>query len=158
MVTNLSKILPPENVLIDLEVSSKKRVFEQAGLIFENNCGISRSDVTDNLFTRESLGTTGLGYGVAVPHGRIDGLKMPVAAFVRLSTPIPFEAPDGKPVNLLFFLLIPQNVTQQHLEILSEIAAMFSDSTWRTFLSNEPNQERIHNAIVNWKPGQPLPS
>ena len=115
MVTNLSKILPSENVVLDLEVSSKKRVFEQAGLIFENNCGISRSDVTDNLFARESLGTTGLGYGVAVPHGRIKGLKTPVAAFVRLATPIPFEAPDGKPVNLLFFLLIPNNVTQQHL-------------------------------------------
>ena len=108
MVTNLSKILPSENVVLDLEVSSKKRVFEQAGLIFENNCGISRSDVTDNLFARESLGTTGLGYGVAVPHGRIKGLKTPVAAFVRLATPIPFEAPDGKPVNLLFFLRRPR--------------------------------------------------
>lgn len=62
-------------------------------------------------------------------HGRIKGLKTPVAAFVRLAKPIPFEAPDGKPVNLLFFLLIPNNVTQQHLEILSEIAAMFSDGT-----------------------------
>ncbi len=158
MVTNLSKILPPENVLLDLEVSSKKRVFEQAGLIFENNFGIARSVVTDNLFARESLGTTGLGYGVAVPHGRIEGLKLPIAAFVRLSKPIPFEAPDGKPVNLLFFLLIPHNVTQQHLEILSEIAAMFSDGTCRTFLSNEPDPERIHDAIVNWKPGQQLPS
>lgn len=158
MVTNLSKILPPENVILDLEVSSKKRVFEQAGLIFENNFGIARSDVTDNLFARESLGTTGLGYGVAVPHGRIDGLKMPIAAFVRLAKPIPFEAPDGKPVNLLFFLLIPHNVTQQHLEILSEIASMFSDSACRTFLSNETNPERIHDVIVNWKPGQQLPS
>ena len=158
MVTNLSKILPSENVVLDLEVSSKKRVFEQAGLIFENNCGISRSDVTANLFARESLGTTGLGYGVAVPHGRIKGLKTPVAAFVRLAKPIPFEAPDGKPVNLLFFLLIPNNVTQQHLEILSEIAAMFSDGTCRTFLSNEANPERIHDVIVNWEPGQQLPS
>lgn len=158
MVTNLSKILLPENVVLDLDVSSKKRVFEQAGLIFENNCGISRSNVTDNLFARESMGTTGLGYGVAVPHGRIEGLKSPVAAFVRLSKPIPFEAPDGKPVNLLFFLLIPQNVTQQHLEILSEIAAMFSDGTCRTFLSNEPSSERIYDVIINWKPGQQLPS
>lgn len=158
MVTNLSKILPPENVVLDLEVSSKKRVFEQAGLIFENNFGIARSIVTDNLFARESLGTTGLGYGVAVPHGRIEGLKMPMAAFVRLLTPVPFEAPDGKPVNLLFFLLIPQNVTQQHLEILSEIASMFSDNACRTFLSNEPGKEKIHDFIINWKPGQQLPS
>lgn len=75
MVTNLSKILPSENVVLDLEVSSKKRVFEQAGLIFENNCGISRSDVTDNLFARESLGTTGLGYGVAVPPWQNQGAE-----------------------------------------------------------------------------------
>ena len=107
MSTNLSRILPPENIVLDLDVSSKNRVFEQAGLIFENNCGIPRSLVTENLLARESMGSTGLGYGVAVPHGRIEGLKIPYAAFVRLSTPIAFGSPDGKPVNLLFFLLIP---------------------------------------------------
>jgi HPr kinase/phosphorylase len=131
-MTNLSKILSLENVLLDLEVSSKKRAFEQAGLIFENNCGIARSTVSDNLFARERLGSTGLGHGVAVPHGRIKGsksLKSPLAAFVRLAEPIPFESPDGQPVKLLFFLLIPDHVTQQHLEILSEIAEMFSDES-----------------------------
>lgn len=158
MSTNLSQILLPENIVLDLEVSSKKRVFEQAGLIFENNCGISRSLVTDNLFARESLGSTGLGYGVAVPHGRIEGLKTPHAAFVRLATPVPFESPDGKPVSLLFFLLMPQNVTQQHLEILSEIAAMFSDSRCRNALTNETDKERIYKIVTCWKPGQPLPS
>jgi PTS system nitrogen regulatory IIA component len=99
VMTNLSKILSLENVLLDLEVSSKKRAFEQAGLIFENNCGIARSTVSDNLFARERLGSTGLGHGVAVPHGRIKGsksLKSPLAAFVRLAEPIPFESPDGQ--------------------------------------------------------------
>ena len=158
MSITLSQILLPENIVLDLEVSSKKRVFEQAGLIFENNCGISRSSVTDNLFARESLGSTGLGYGVAVPHGRIEGLKNPYAAFIRLVTPIHFESPDGKPVNLLFFLLMPQNVTQQHLETLSEIAAMFSDSQCRTALANEADTERIYKIVTCWKPGQPLPS
>src|SRR3954469_5641554 len=90
-MTNLSKILSLENVMLDLEVSSKKRTFEQAGLIFENNCGIARSTVSDNLFARERLGSTGLGHSVAVPHGRIKGLKAPMAAFVRLAEPIPFE-------------------------------------------------------------------
>ena len=74
-MNNLSKILSLENVQLDLEVSSKKRAFEQAGLIFENNCGIARSTVSDNLFARERLGSTGLGHGVAVPHGRIKGSK-----------------------------------------------------------------------------------
>ena len=82
-MTNIAKILPQENVLLDLDVSSKKRAFEQAGLLFENNCGIARSTVSENLFARERLGSTGLGHGVAVPHGRIKGLKNPIAAFVK---------------------------------------------------------------------------
>jgi len=84
-MTNISKILPLANVVLNLEISSKKRAFEQAGLLFENNCGIARSIVSENLFARERLGSTGLGHGVAIPHGRIKGLKKPVAAFIRLA-------------------------------------------------------------------------
>jgi PTS system nitrogen regulatory IIA component len=151
-MTNLAKILALENVVVDLEVSSKKRAFEQAGLMFENNCGIARSTVSDNLFARERLGSTGLGHGVAVPHGRIKGLKAPIAAFVRLLEPIPFESPDGEPVKLLIFLLIPDSVTQQHLEILSEIAELFSDSAMRATLSSDPDAPTVHQRIVNWQP------
>ncbi|HEY4317674.1 MAG TPA: PTS sugar transporter subunit IIA [Herbaspirillum sp.] len=151
-MTNLAKILALENVVVDLEVSSKKRAFEQAGLMFENNCGIARSTVSDNLFARERLGSTGLGHGVAVPHGRIKGLKAPIAAFVRLAEPIPFESPDGEPVKLLIFLLIPDNVTQQHLEILSEIAELFSDSGMRDTLATDPDAPTVHARIVNWQP------
>src|SRR6476620_8969487 len=143
-MTNLSKILSLENVLLDLEVSSKKRAFEQAGLLFENNCGIARSTVSDNLFARERLGSTGLGHGVAVPHGRIKGLKAPLAAFIRLKEPIPFESPDSNPVKLLIFLLIPDHVTQQHLEILSEIAEMFSNDAFRTLLTEETDAAAVH--------------
>lgn len=153
-MTNLAKILSPNNVMLDLEVSSKKRAFEQAGLIFENNCGIARSNVSDNLFARERLGSTGLGHGVAVPHGRIKGLKAPLAAFVRLAEPIPFESPDGQPVKLLIFLLIPDHVTQQHLEILSEIAEMFSDDTMRAALSSDTDRASVHQRIVTWEPQQ----
>ena len=157
MSTNLSRILPIENIVLDLEASSKQQVFEQAGLIFENNGGLSGAIVTANLMERENMGSTGLGYGVAVPHGRIDGLKTPEAAFVRLSSPISFDAPDGKPVNLLFFLLIPQNVTQQHLEILSEIAAMLSDNQCRLALATETDKDRIYRIVTTWKPGSSLP-
>jgi len=151
-MTNLAKILSKNNVVLGLEVSSKKRAFEQAGLIFENNYGIARSLVSDNLFARERLGSTGLGHGVAVPHGRIKGLKEPLAAFVRLAEPIPFESPDGQPANLLIFLLIPDNVTQQHLEILSEIAEMFSDDAFRTEVTNDPEPASVFSRIVAWQP------
>lgn len=151
-MTNLATILSPDNVVLDLEVSSKKRAFEQAGLIFENNCGIARSTVSDNLFARERLGSTGLGHGVAVPHGRIKGLKTPLAAFVRLREPIPFESPDSLPVSLLVFLLIPDHVTQHHLEILSEIAEMFSDDAFRTGLAKDTDPAAAYARIVNWQP------
>ncbi|MEK0428695.1 MAG: hypothetical protein RL001_1222 [Pseudomonadota bacterium] len=151
-MTHLSQILPQKNIVLDLECSSKKRAFEQAGLIFENNCGIARSTVSDNLFARERLGSTGLGHGVAVPHGRIRGLKSPLAAFVRLSEAIPFESPDGEPVKLLIFLLIPDNVTQQHLEILSEIAEMFSDKSFRAELAEDADASSLYAKLVNWHP------
>ncbi|MFZ6674597.1 PTS sugar transporter subunit IIA [Undibacterium sp. Xuan67W] len=151
-MTNIAKILPLANVLLDLEVSSKKRAFEQAGLLFENNCSIARSTVSDNLFARERLGSTGLGHGVAIPHGRIKGLKAPIAAFVRLAEPIPFESPDGEPVSILIFLLMPDNVTQQHLEILSEIAEMLSNESFRDTLNTEPGAEAIYEKIVTWQP------
>ncbi|MFZ6849839.1 PTS sugar transporter subunit IIA [Undibacterium sp. RuRC25W] len=151
-MTNIAKILPLANVLLDLEISSKKRAFEQAGLLFENNCSIARSTVSDNLFARERLGSTGLGHGVAVPHGRIKGLKAPIAALVRLKEAIPFESPDAQPVNLLIFLLMPDNVTQQHLEILSEIAEMLSNESFRNELNSEPSATVIHEKILAWRP------
>jgi PTS system nitrogen regulatory IIA component len=151
-MTHFRQILPPENVALDLDVSSKKRAFEQAGLIFENNCGIARSMVSDNLFARERLGSTGLGHGVAVPHGRIKGLKAPMAAFVRLADPIPFESPDSQPVKLLVFLLIPDHVTQQHLEILSQIAEMFSDDAFRNELATDPDPASVYARITGWQP------
>lgn len=148
---NFAKILPPANVVLDIEVSSKKRAFEQAGLLFENNCGIARAVVSDNLFARERMGSTGLGHCVAVPHGRVKGLKAPLAAFMRLAEPIPFESPDGEPVNLLVFLLIPDHVTQQHLEILSEIAEMFSDENFRHALATDADPASVHARIVSWQ-------
>ncbi len=151
-MTNIAKILPLSNVLLDLEVSSKKRAFEQAGLLFENNCSIARSTVSDNLFARERLGSTGLGHGVAIPHGRIKGLKAPIAAFVRLAEPIPFESPDGQAVSILIFLLMPDNVTQQHLEILSEVAEMLSNEAFRDTLNSEASAGAIYEKIIAWQP------
>src|SRR5918999_3611077 len=95
----IAKLLPDSNVLVDLDVSSKKRVFEQVGLIFENHNSVARSEVFDSLFAREKQGSTGLGQGVAIPHGRIKGLKDAVGALVRLAQPVPFDAPDGNPVG-----------------------------------------------------------
>ena len=131
----ISQLLPLSNVVVDLDASSKKRVFEQAGLLFENNQGIARSTVFDSLFTRERLGSTGLGQGIAIPHGRIKGLKEATGALLRLRTSVPFDSPDGKPVSLLFVLLVPEHANEQHLQILSELAERFSDRNCREALA-----------------------
>jgi PTS system nitrogen regulatory IIA component len=148
----IAKLLPPTNILVDLEASSKKRVFEQAGLLFENNQGVGRSAVFDSLFAREKLGSTGLGQGVAIPHGRIKGLKEAVGAFLRLATPVQFDAPDGKPVSLLFVLLVPEQATEHHLQILSELAQMFSDRAFREQLASAADAAAVHALFANWQP------
>lgn len=127
----IGKILPQQNVLADMDVSSKKRLFEQVGLLVENSHGIARSEIFDSLFAREKLGSTGLGQGVAIPHGRVKGLKEATGVFIRLASPIPFDSPDGKPVNLLFVLLVPEQATDLHLQVLSELAQLFSSRSLR---------------------------
>jgi len=151
-MNHVAKLLPPANIVLDLEVSSKKRMFEQVGLLFENNQGIARSLVFESLFARERLGSTGLGQSVAIPHGRIKGLKDPVGALVRLKTPVAFDAPDGKPVTLVFVLLVPEQATEQHLQILSELAQMFSDRDLREQLASADDPGALHQAIIAWQP------
>jgi nitrogen PTS system EIIA component len=151
-MNRLAAILPADNVLVNVEATSKKRVFEHAGLLFENQHSIARSIVTDNLFARERLGSTGLGHGVAVPHGRVKGLKNPLAAVLRVQNPIPFDAPDDEPVSLLIFLLVPEAATQRHLEILSEIAELLSDRELRDKLKHELDPALVHRLIQGWEP------
>ena len=151
-MNRLAAILPPGHVLVDVDVTSKKRVFEHAGLLFENLASIARATVSDNLFARERLGSTGLGHGVAIPHGRIKGLKNPMAAVIRVRQPVAFDAPDDEPVSLLIVLLVPEAATQRHLEILSEIAEMLSDRELRERLKTEPEPATVHRLISEWQP------
>lgn len=144
-------LLHPENIVADLEASSKKRVFEQAGLLFENNQQLARITVYDALFAREKLGSTALGLGVAIPHGRIKGLKSAVGAFFRLATSVPFDAPDGVAVQLVFVLLVPQSANEQHLQLLSELAQMFSDKSFREQLQTAPDRAALHVLFSNWQ-------
>src|SRR5258705_3936018 len=140
----VSRLLPLNHVLVDLDVSSKKRLFEQIGLTFENSRQIPRARVFDSLFDREKLGSTGLGYGVAIPHGRIRTLKDPVCAFVRTAQPVAFEAPDGQPVSLVFAMLVPEHATEAHLELLSELAQMLCDPGLRYALIKHTDIQPVH--------------
>jgi PTS system nitrogen regulatory IIA component len=153
-MNRLASILSLAQVLVHVDASSKKRVFEEAGLLFENLHALNRSLVTDSLFSRERLGSTGLGHGVAIPHGRIKGLKSPMAAVIRLAQPIGFDAPDEQPVGLLIFLLVPEAATQRHLEILSEIAEMLSDAGLREKMVASASSTELYGLISNWQSTQ----
>ncbi|MEY4447403.1 MAG: Nitrogen regulatory protein [Pseudomonadota bacterium] len=151
-MNRLASILPVEQVLVGVDATSKKRAFEEAGLLFENLHGLSRALVTDSLFARERLGSTGLGHGVAIPHGRIKGLKSPMAAVFQLGQAIGFDAPDEQPVKLLIFLLVPEAATQKHLEILSEIAELLSNASLRDNMLSSGSTDSLHALIHHWSP------
>jgi nitrogen PTS system EIIA component len=150
-MNRLAAILPATQVMVAVDATSKKRAFEEAGLLFENLHGLSRALVTDSLFARERLGSTGLGHGVAIPHGRIKGLKAPMAAVFRLTQPIGFDAPDEQAVGLLIFLLVPEAATQKHLEILSEIAELLSDAPLRERIKAADQAPVLHGLIAQWQ-------
>jgi PTS system nitrogen regulatory IIA component len=153
-MNRLAHILSPAQVVAQVDVTSKKRAFEEAGLLFENLHGLSRALVTDSLFSRERLGSTGLGHGVAIPHGRIKGLKAPMAAVFQLAQAIGFDAPDDQAVTLLIFLLVPEAATQKHLEILSEIAELLSDAPLREQMAHCSDAARLHSLIAGWQSAQ----
>jgi PTS system nitrogen regulatory IIA component len=151
----ISKLLPLTHVMLDIDVSSKKRLFEQIGLLFENYNKIALASVFESLFAREKLGSTGLGHGVAIPHGRIKSLRQPLCAFVRVRSGVPFESPDEEPVRLVFAMLVPEHATEQHLHILSELAQMFSDPQFRDSLLRCEDPAVAHHLLTQWSPYAP---
>ena len=152
-MNQIAGLLPVGNILLDLDAANKKRIFEQVGLLFENNHGIGRNVVYDSLFAREKLGSTGLGQGIAIPHGRIKGLPEAIGAFVRTKTPIPFDSPDGRGVTTIFVLLVPEQATDRHLQLLSELAQMFSDKAQREKLLAAADPVALHRIFENWTGG-----
>ncbi|WGQ29823.1 PTS IIA-like nitrogen regulatory protein PtsN [Taylorella equigenitalis] len=140
--------LSVENILLNVQASSKKRAFEQVAQIFEDQYGIARATVFDSLFARERLGSTALGHGVAIPHGRIPKLEETHIAVLRLETPIAFDAPDSENVRLLFCLLVPESATQEHLDLLATIAKKLSNEETRKNLFSVESPEEIYNILT----------
>ena len=124
----ISDLLSPERIRCDVKSSSKKRLLE---LISEelarNSDEFDQRDIFESLCARERLGSTGLGNGVAIPHGRIKGGRHVEASFIRLTKPLPFDAIDGEPVDLLFCLAVPEECGEDHLKLLAQVAELFSD-------------------------------
>jgi len=148
----IAPLITPDTTLLDMSFTSKKKLFEHAAELFAQAHGLKSTDIFTSLFERERLGSTALGYGIAIPHGRIKGLKDALGAFVRLRTPIDFDAPDGKPVGHVFVLLVPEHATEQHLQLLSELAQMFSERRFREQLASAPDPTKLHALFAQWTP------
>jgi PTS system nitrogen regulatory IIA component len=153
---HLLDLLAPARVLAGAKASSKKRLLEQlAQLLAEGDADRERA-LFDSLCQRERLGSTGLGHGVAIPHGRTPTLEVATGAFVKLSEPVDFGASDGQPVDLIFALAVPEHFTQQHLVLLSQLAEMFADESFRERLRAAPDTESLYRLVSSWRPGHPV--
>ncbi len=151
-MNQIAALLPASNIIVDLDVASKTALFAAMGEVFERSSKLPRASVAASLSAREKLGSTGLGQGIAIPHGRIARLPEAIGAFARLRVPIAFDAPDGKPVGHIFVLLVPEQATDQHLQLLSELAQMFSERAFRDRLSAAKDDAALAAVFRDWQP------
>lgn len=138
----IADILSPGRVVIDMHVSSKKRLLEEvAALLVRDTPNLDQETVFHALFDRERLGSTAVGDGVAIPHGRVSDLAKPIGAFATLKRPLDYDAPDNEPIQLVFGLLVPADANDTHVQLLRELAKKFSDELCRDALStlNSPD-------------------
>ena len=146
----LSQYLTIDTVRLDIDVVSRKRLFEEASFAIETAYGEDHDTVFEALMARERLGSTALGHGCAVPPGRLESLQEPALVLLRTKQPIAYDAPDDKPVRLFMTLLVPQDNPEEHLQILREIAALFADDAVREGLLNTTEAVGACELIANW--------
>lgn len=149
---NVTDLITPDRIRCNAEISSKKRSLELLSeLLATGEPGISATQVFDKLIGRERLGSTGLGKGVALPHARLEGSERTKGALITLSEGIPFDAVDKAPVDVLFALMVPEDCTDEHLQVLSSLAEMFSDQTLCERLRECDSPEGIYRHVMQWQ-------
>ncbi len=150
----LTELLTPARISCNSHATSKKRVLEQlSALLTEDQTSIGKKEVFDSLISRERLGSTGLGHGVAIPHGRVKNSDKTIGAFIKLEQGIDFDAADKQSVDLLFALLVPENSTNEHLDILAKLAEMFSDAGLIQRLREADDSASLLKEISDWQTG-----
>lgn len=153
---HLLTLLTPARIQAHAHIASKKRLLEHVAALLADGTGndIERS-IFESLCGRERLGSTGLGQGVAIPHGRSPDIGSAIGALVQLSEPIDFGAPDGQPVDLVFALAVPEHFTHQHLVLLSQLAEMFGDADFRQHLRSAADTDALHQLLRQWQVEHP---
>ncbi len=147
----LNDLLTPSRVAVGITASSKKRALEKmSSLLQENSAELHQNAIFQALIERERLGSTGIGNGIALPHGRLKGLTGPVGAFATLAQEMDFDAIDGKPVRIIFALLVPDNASEEHLQILSMLAGIFSDNDFCDTLMTTESVDQAYQALSEY--------
>ncbi len=145
----LSQMLSIENIIPDLKAKDKRSVLEElAGVLSQNEPGLDKETLVKGLLEREKLGTTGIGDGVAIPHGKFNGIKYPIISIGRSKKGLDFDAMDGRPVYLFFMLVAPENEANLHLKALARIARIARDEAIRRTLMESTTKESMYNAII----------
>ena len=156
---NISEILAPDRVGSRADAASKKRALELlSSRLADNGETISSSDIFNSLLAREKLSSTGLGRGVALPHGRVKGLDRSLCAFLQLREGIDFDSNDDQPVDLLCALIVPEHSTDEHLQILAMLAEMFRNEDFCEKLRRASSSEELYRQLVHWQPPAHSPS
>lgn len=150
----LHELLSEKRVDCAIHAGSKKRLLEKLSVLFHEDVPeVDSQAAFQSLFDRERLGSTGVGNGVALPHGRMAGLTQAIGAFAILAEPIDYEAVDNLPVNLVFALLVPEEATEEHLQLLAQLARLFSDKENREQLLSATNCDDVYNFLRTFASG-----
>ena len=145
----INNILAPELTLCRVNGTSKKRILEfVAEKVAGQYAELDESQIFNNLVARERLGSTGIGQGIAIPHCRLEGCDRVVGALVTLEEGVAFDAIDNQPVDLLFTLIVPREVTSEHLELLSQLAEQFNDRAFCDALRGCETAEALHQKMT----------
>ena len=145
----LADIITPQRVFDAVPGGSKKKVLETAaGLIAQQCPELDPNELFDSLISREKLGSTGLGQGIAIPHCRANHCSSAIGAFIKLESSVDFDAIDHAPVDMLFVLLVPQDAHEEHLAILSQVAALFNSAERRNTLRSAQSADSLYDALV----------
>ncbi|MGF1529703.1 MAG: PTS sugar transporter subunit IIA [Candidatus Competibacterales bacterium] len=148
---DITRLVTAERVLACSDIASKKRLLERlAELIVSDSVRLEQRAVFERLIWRERLGSTGLGRGVALPHGKLPGLHQALGALVKLDKGVDFDALDQKPVDLIFALIVPEHFTDEHLKILAHLAELFSDVQLCADLRAAPDSAALFQRLLAW--------
>ena len=150
---DIKDLIDSERIVCDSEVASKKRILEVLSeLLAKGQADLTARPIFDSLIGRERLGSTGLGQGVALPHGRFHLSRQAIGAFVKLKKGVDFDAIDRRPVDLVFGLLVPDHYTDEHLKILACLAEMFSDRPFCQRLREAETERALFELLRDWTP------